>query len=53
MIEGGYAINMREEVAMVTKVKWWVMDEVVVVVVIVLEQLVRRRQDRYGWNPWR
>jgi hypothetical protein len=37
---GGYAINMREEVATATKVKWLVMDEVVVVVAIVLKRLV-------------
>jgi hypothetical protein len=37
MIEDGYAINRREEVAMVTKVKWWVEDGVVIVVGIVLK----------------
>jgi hypothetical protein len=41
MIEDGYVINMWEEVAMVMKVKWWVMDRVVVVVAIVLERLVQ------------
>jgi hypothetical protein len=37
---GDYTINMWEEVATATKVKWWVMDDVVVVTGIVLEWLV-------------
>jgi hypothetical protein len=44
MIKGGYVIDMWEEAAAATKVKWWVMDGVVVVVVIVLERLVQCRQ---------
>jgi hypothetical protein len=50
MNEGGFVINMWEEVMMAMKVKWWVKDRVVDVVVIVLEQLVRRRWDRCDWN---
>jgi hypothetical protein len=46
----GYAINMREEVATATKVKWWVLEGVVVVVEIVLEKRARRLQARYGWS---
>jgi hypothetical protein len=41
MIMGSYAINMQEEVATATKVKWWVMDDVVAVMGIVLEWPVR------------
>jgi hypothetical protein len=44
----GYAINMREEVATATKVKWWVWDGVVIVAVIVLGRPIRRLQARYG-----
>jgi hypothetical protein len=44
MIVDDYAINMREEVVMVTKVKWWVMDDVVIVMEIILEWLVRCRR---------
>jgi hypothetical protein len=48
MIVGGYVINMREEVATATMVKWLVLEGVVVVVEIVLERRARRLQARYG-----
>jgi hypothetical protein len=47
MIVDSYAINMREEVAMAMKVKWWVEDGVVIVVVIVLGRPIRRLRARY------
>jgi hypothetical protein len=42
MIVGGYAINMREEVATATMVKWLVLEGVVVVVGNILGKRVRR-----------
>jgi hypothetical protein len=48
MIVGGYVINMREEVATATMVKWLVLEGVVVVAEIVLERRARRLQARYG-----
>jgi hypothetical protein len=47
MIVDGYAINMWEEVATATKVKWWVEDRVVIVLVIVLGRPVRRLWARH------
>jgi hypothetical protein len=50
MIEDGFLINMWEEVATATKVKWWVKDGVVFVVVIILEQLVQCHQVHRDLN---
>jgi hypothetical protein len=52
MIMDDYAIDMREEVMMVMKVKWWVMDDVGVVMEIILEWLVQCCQVHCEWNPW-